>query len=146
MKTKHLLTATFSMGLIVLISNTRLAFAVVHTPQYNQGYTAACTDAKHGIEIWDNEGTLSDALDMKYGALQNNTQWMQGYRDDAICTHPNTIQYNEGFSIGCHDKQTGVMHIDQDTLGAIVPPNHGKDWTLGYYNSGLETSFCPEKR
>jgi hypothetical protein len=30
------------MGLIiVLISNIGLAFAVIHTPQYNAGYTAA---------------------------------------------------------------------------------------------------------
>ena len=38
MRTKHLLVAAFSMGLIIiiLISNTGLAFAVVvHTPQYN---------------------------------------------------------------------------------------------------------------
>jgi hypothetical protein len=51
MKTKHLLVATFSVGLIiVLISKKGLAFAVVHTPQYNQGYTAACNDVKHGIQ------------------------------------------------------------------------------------------------
>jgi len=38
MRTKHLLVAAFSMGfiIIILISNTGLAFAVVvHTPQYN---------------------------------------------------------------------------------------------------------------
>jgi hypothetical protein len=52
-------------------------------------------------------------------------------------------QFNTGFSIGCHDKQTGLMRIDQDTLGAIVPPNHDKNWTQGYYDSGLDTSFCP---
>jgi hypothetical protein len=56
MKTKHLLTATFSMGLIVLISNTGLAFAVMHTPQYNAGFTAACNDSKH-VFIWDNDGS-----------------------------------------------------------------------------------------
>jgi hypothetical protein len=31
MKTKHLLVATFSMGLTVQISNTGLAFTVIHT-------------------------------------------------------------------------------------------------------------------
>jgi len=44
------------MGLIVLISNTGLAFAVMHTPQYNAGFTAACNDSKH-VFIWDNDGS-----------------------------------------------------------------------------------------
>jgi hypothetical protein len=36
----NIMLLSFSMGIIiVLISNTDLAFAVIHTPQYNAGYT-----------------------------------------------------------------------------------------------------------
>jgi hypothetical protein len=65
MKTKHFLTGTFSMALIVLISNACLAFAVIHTSiQYNAGYTAACNDSKH-MFIWDNDGSIWDGFDQK---------------------------------------------------------------------------------
>ena len=85
--------------IIILISNTCLAFAVViiHTPKYNAGYTAACNDVKHGIEIWDQEGFIWDGFGAKYGGLVINTVWMQGYRDGSICTHTHTPQYNAGF-------------------------------------------------
>ena len=63
-------------------------------------------------------------------------------RDGAIYNHTHTPQYNTGFSIGCNDKKTGLMHLDAD-FNTKVPANHGKDWILGYYDSGLDTSFCP---
>jgi hypothetical protein len=149
MKTKHLLVVTFSMGftIIILISNTGLAFAAIMTNStwYHFGYDAACTDAKNGIPIWwDSQGTIWDGFYDKYSkSLTDNPEWFQGYRDGAICTHTHTPQYNVGFEIGCHDKQTGAMCFDGD-LYAIVPPNHDKDWILGYYDSGLHTSFCPD--
>jgi hypothetical protein len=60
--------------IIILISDTGLAFAVViHTPQYNAGYTAACNDSKH-MFIWDNDGSICDGFNQKYVSLQNNTQ------------------------------------------------------------------------
>ena len=113
---------------------------------YHAGFTAACNDAKRGVEIWDSQGTIWEGFYDKYPkSLTDNQQWFQGYRDGAICTHTRTPQYNVGFSIGCHDKQTGLMRFDPD-LFLIVPPNHDKDWTLGYYDSGLDTTFCPERK
>jgi hypothetical protein len=28
----------------------------------------------------------------------------------------------------------------------IIPQNHDKDWTLGFYDSTMDTSFCPEPK
>jgi hypothetical protein len=134
------------MGFIItLISNTGLAFVVViHTPQYNAGYNAACTDAKHGIEIWDTEGFIWEGFDQKYGSLQNNTQWMQGYRDGAICTHQHAPQYDSGFTAGCHDKRAGLLQRDPETKNPIVPNiNNDTNWMQGYMDAAADTSFCP---
>jgi hypothetical protein len=93
---------------------------------YNFGYDAACTDAKNGIPIWDPQGTIWDGSYDNYSkSLTDNPEWLQGYRDGVICTHRHIPQYNEGFEIGCHYKQTGAMRIDGD-LYAIIPPNHDK--------------------
>ena len=56
-----------SFIIIILISNTSVDFAVViiDTPQYNDGYTAACNDAKHRIQIRDNDGSIWEGFDQK---------------------------------------------------------------------------------
>ena len=108
----------------------------MHTPQYNAGYTAACNDSKH-IFIWDNTGAIWEGFYDKYGSLTNNTQWMQGYRDGAICND------NAGFSIGCDEKQRHLIPKDENDM-YMVSPGHDKDWNLGFYDSTLDTSFCPE--
>jgi hypothetical protein len=110
-KTKHLLALAFSIGFIVIVlaSSLGLAFAVViHTPQYNEGYNAACTDAKHRIQIWDNEGFIWDGFAQKYPKFLSH-DWIQGYRDGAFCTHQHTLQYDSGFTAGCHDKKTCLL-------------------------------------
>jgi hypothetical protein len=148
MKTKYLLVAAFSTGFIVIIpiSNTVLVFAVViHTPQYNAGYNAACTDAKHGIEIWDTEGFIWDGFNQKYGALQNNTQWMQGYRDGAICTHQHTPLYIAGFNAGCQAKHTGMLIRDPEGNPVVPRINNDTGWMQGYVDAASYTSFCPSK-
>jgi hypothetical protein len=134
------------MGFIVIIlaSNTGLAFAVViHTPQYNAGYSAACNDSKH-MFIWDNDGFIWEGFYEKYGSLTNNTQWMQGYRDGSICTHAHTTQYDLGFKTGCLDKHAGILNRDEN-YQYIIPQNHDKNWTLGFYDSTMDTTFCPAK-
>ena len=155
MKIKHLLVTAFSMVfiIIILISNTCLAFAVViiHTPKYNAGYTAACNDVKHGIEIWDQEGSIWDGFYQKYpSSLTNNTQWFQGYRDGAICTHIHAPQYNAGFIAACNDKKTGLLKF-ADTLQFGFPPHYfdrypesvwnNTHWLEGYTDGA--TTTCP---
>jgi hypothetical protein len=62
--------------------------------------------------IGDNDGSIWDGFDQKYGAPQNNTQWMQGQRDGAICNDKHTPEFNAGFAVGCHDKQAGLLNRD----------------------------------
>ena len=95
MITKHLLVVTFCMGFItILISNTGLAFAVMCTPQYNAGYTAACSDAKSGLRIWEYDGFIWEGFYQNrlenftlHPNTANNTEWMQGFEDSIINTH-----------------------------------------------------------
>jgi hypothetical protein len=65
---------------------------------------------KKGILIWDNEGSIWDGFAQKYPkSLTGNHDWIQGYRDGAFCTHQHTLQYDSGFTAGCHDKKTGLL-------------------------------------
>ena len=153
MKTKHLLTATFGIGLIVLISNTGLAFAVVvHTSQYNAGYAAACSDSKSGIRIWENDGFIWEGFNDKYPAIQNNHDWMQGYRDGSICTHKHTPQYVAGFTAGCHDKNAGLLLNDENGFATIENttryPSTQNDtvWIQGFYDAIIDTTFCHQPK
>ena len=70
---------------------------------------------------------------------------MQGYRDGAICNDKHTPQYNAGFSIGCHDKPAGLLNKDLNDQ-YIISQNKDKNWTLRFYDSTLDTSFCPEPK
>lgn len=144
MKTKHLFVVTFSMGfIIILISNTGLAFADMHTPQYNAGYAAACNDSKH-MNLWDKDGGIWDGFDDKYGSLQENPHWMLGYRDGVICNDMRTPQFNAGFAIGCKDKQAGLLSTNEDGQYNIPAfTNHNRDWITGFTDSAFETSYCP---
>ena len=67
---------------------------------------------------------------------------MQVYNDGSLCNVKQTPQSDTGFSEGYYDKQVGLLKLDQDLL-SILPQNHDKDWTLGYYDSGMDTTFCP---
>jgi hypothetical protein len=60
---------------------------------YHAGYTAACSDAKSVIEIWDTDGFIWYGFIAKYPTIQHNPDWMLGYRDGAICTHKHTPLY-----------------------------------------------------
>ena len=154
MITKHLLVVTFCMGFItILISNTGLAFAVMCTPQYNAGYTAACSDAKSGLRIWEYDGFIWEGFYQKYpNSLTNNTQWMDGYTNGSICNHKHTPQYNTGFNAGCHDKKASLLLNDENGYPRLenftLHPNtaNNTEWMQGFEDSIINTHSCPDPK
>jgi hypothetical protein len=45
-----IVTAVLTLVLVAIITNTSLALAVTHTPEYNAGYTAACSACQVLVE------------------------------------------------------------------------------------------------
>ena len=84
MKTKHL-TGTFSMGLIVLISNAGLAFAVILTPQYN---TMQATRQHAMIQNTCSYGIMTVPFGM---ALTKNTELFRTIHNG--CRATGMVQY-----------------------------------------------------
>lgn len=71
--------------------------------------TAACSDAKSGIRIWDNDGFICEGFDDKYPTIQ-------GYTDGSICTHKHTPDYVAGSNTGCHSKKSGHLIADENGM------------------------------